>query len=119
MKFKLEINGMERSDCTAPYRVIITEGGTLKEFIDEVLTNHRGDWGYIGIRSDTSFFGDPRMEYRWGKPIDREALAKYEDREVTAMKADGGWSRMDYIVTLEGDNRRKGATHEVRNYRTA
>ena len=101
MKFKLEMSGAERSDCTAPYKVIITEDGTLKELIDEILTNRKNDWGYIGIYSDKSFFGDPRMEYRYGKSIGREALAAYEDKKVRMAKADGGWSNMDYVVVLE------------------
>ena len=102
MKFRLEIDGAERSDCTAPYRVIITEGGTLKDFIDEVLTNCKDEWGYIGIHSETSSLGKPRMEYRWGEPIDRKALAEYENKKVESIRADGGWSNMDYVVTLKG-----------------
>lgn len=103
MKFELSLNGNMRGDCTAPYKVIITESGTLKDFIDEVLVNRKEEWGYIGIRSNSSCFGNPRMEYRHGEPIDRETLAQYENQKIKSVKADGGWTNMNYVVDLEAE----------------
>lgn len=101
MKFKLRQSGADRSDCTAPYDVIILENGTVKDFIDEVLENRQGEWGTIAIFSKESPFGSPRMEYRHGKPISRESLTEYEDKQVISIKANGGWSNMDYVIKTQ------------------
>lgn len=101
MKFRLTRIGEMRGDCTATYDFQIIEDGTVKEFIDEVLANHQGEWGYIGIRSDDSCFGNPRMEYKHGQSIDREALREYEDKQIGSIAGDGGWSRMDYLIKIK------------------
>lgn len=102
MKFRLQQSGKERSDCTAPYDAVILEDGTVKDFIDEVLTNYSGEWGYIGIQqSGGTVFGDPKMEYSHGKPINREALSEYENKRIIAIRADGGWSNMNYLIQTE------------------
>jgi len=100
MNFRLSQAKEERSDCTAPYDVIIIENGTVGDFIDAVLKNRSEDWGYIGINSNESVFGKPKMEYKHGKAINREALSDFESKQVKSVTADGGWSRMDYVILL-------------------
>lgn len=98
--FQLLKNGNDRGDCTAPYKVILDREYTVKEFISEVLLI-KGEWGYIGIKSkDNPWLGDPHCEYRYGKllvNLPDDAMEK----KVVSVKADGGWSRMDYLITVE------------------
>ena len=98
MDFKLIQDGAERGDCTAPYKVIIRENGTVNDFIDAVINNHPRDWGYIGIKEKGYIFGHPNMEYSRGKTTNREALEAFKDLSIKSVTADGGWSRMDYLI---------------------
>lgn len=106
MKWELYQCGKERGDCTTPYRVRIIEGGTVKDFIETVLKNKK-EWGYIGIFDKTvefqimAVFGNPYMEYRHGETIDRENLKDVENKKVINARADGGYSRMDYLLEVE------------------
>lgn len=96
--FRIEQCGPERGDCTAPCEVILDKEYLVREFIEEVL-KRKEEWGYIGIKSDKSFFGDPNCEYRHGKLLG--TLPGYMSRKVKSVTADGGWSRMDYILEVE------------------
>ena len=96
--FRLIISGPTRSDCTAPYDVVLDRAYTVAEFIETVL-QQKDEWGYIIIRQrpPVSWFDYPRCEYRCG-----ELLSKlpdlYSDQLVKLAEADGGWTRMDYIL---------------------
>ena len=89
-----------RGDCTASYGVIVDKGCTVKEFIEDVLT--RNEWGYVGIyKEGQAWFerGTPKCEYKGDKLIyamPEEVLS----REVIKASADGGWSRMDYLLYI-------------------
>lgn len=100
--FKLIENGPERGDCTAPYKVMFYKSYTVSEFIYEILKNRSSDWGYIGIYSPGDIFGNPRCAYRYGK-VDIDLPAEYMNKEIISAMADGGWSRMDYILQVKGD----------------
>lgn len=89
-------------DCTAGYKVTLDKEYTLQEFIDAVLTN-KGEWGYINVaKGDCAWYNYPRFSYRYGEvygePNLPEEVYGYKVKSVTAS---GGWSAMDYIVTLE------------------
>lgn len=105
--FKLEQAGAERGDCTAPYRVILDKEYTVKEFIATVLKDCSDEWGYIGIKSDLNvWFGDPNIEYRYGEitNVNSKTEMKFPlEAKVLSAKADGGWSRMDYMLTVKAD----------------
>ena len=97
--FKLVQLKPEGSDCTAPYEVQLNGEYTVGEFINDVLKDVR-EWGYIGINNDRTVFGDPHCEYKYGKltsPMDE----KFLNMRVTSARASGGWSRMDYILSVE------------------
>ena len=67
----------------------------VADFVGEVL-NIVGDWGYIVIKPY-------RFEYRYGKLLNNipsELLA----RRISNVEASGGWSRMDYYLTLKSTN---------------
>lgn len=99
--------GPERGDCTQPYKVSISKKPyTVREFIDDIMHQHPKDWGYIKLYSKrpSSFDDQPilAVEYRYG-----EMFGSFSDndqnREIEDISADGGWSRMDYILIMKGD----------------
>lgn len=96
--FKLKQAGRERGDCTAPYDVILDKEYTVKEFIETVVSRDR-EWGYIGIAVKGSIFGDPHCEYKWGKLL-YDLPEEIHNKKVISVKADGGWSRMDYLLEV-------------------
>lgn len=94
----------DNGDATANYDITLDREYTVQEFIITVLANRPREWGYIGIRSnsiDGQFLGDPRMEYRRGtilSALPNDILSK----KIKSVSASGGWSNMDYLLTLEG-----------------
>lgn len=90
-------------DCMAGYRVDLDKEYTLQEFIDAILTNKKDDWGEIKIaKRNSPWYRHPCIDYRYGNVISKpnipEEVFGYKVKSVTAH---GGWSAMDYIVTLE------------------
>lgn len=100
--FKLHQIRPEGSDCTAPYDVELNGEYTVEQFVKDVLLNNR-EWGYIGIDNGSAIFGDPKCEYRYGTLTSR-LPDEYLKLRVVAASAHGGWSRMDYILTVEPAN---------------
>lgn len=96
--FQLALCGSCRGDATAPYKVILDKEYAVSEFMKTVCERVY-EWGYIGIKSENSFFGDPFCEYGYGKLFG--TLPGFMDKKVKSAKADGGWSRMDYILEVE------------------
>ena len=90
------MTGNPRGDCTCPYSVRGYNARTLREFINEVITETPKEWGYIDINPM-----ERRVEYRWGDILKNEFDDATLDREIDTVSADGGWSRMDYVVTLK------------------
>ena len=103
--FDLRISGEESGGPlggTAPYKVIILGKCTVREFVQYIL-NTNNEWGYIGIYNPEKnpFFGDPHIEYSYSKLKEGsiiEDLGEFLDKPVIKATADGGWSRMDYIL---------------------
>jgi hypothetical protein len=87
-------------DCTALYSVQLDKPYTVKEFIDEVLTKE--EWGYIGIEDKygDSIFGNPNCEYKRNELI-TEMPVEVLDKVIVKVRASGGWTRMDYNITIE------------------
>lgn len=90
-------------DCTARYDVSLDGEYTLREFVDEVITNRSGEWGRIEVPErckNDGAYTILRIEYRWGK-----LLSKFPDnildRKIKSIKGSGGWSAMDYSVKLK------------------
>lgn len=99
--FELHQSGKTRGDCTAPYSVTLKKQYTVAEFVADVVSND-DEWGYIGIEDGDPFFGNPCCEYRWGKLLSFLPSA-IQSQKIKSVKADGGWSRMDYLITLEDE----------------
>ena len=95
--------GKESGDCTAPYSVEDFNAKTVGEFINEILKEQPHEWGYIGIKnglSDFCVFGSPKCEYRYGKLI-YEFPNEWLNRTIESVTSSGGWSRMDYLITVK------------------
>lgn len=93
-----------RGDCTAGYRVDLDKEYTLQEFIDAVLTNKKKDeWGGIKIaKRDCAWYRYPCIGYRYGKITSEPNLPEnVYGYKVKTVSASGGWTAMDYIITLE------------------
>ncbi len=76
-------------DCTAPYDVILDKPYTVSEFINEVLTTHKNEWGIIRVRGAFS------INYRYGK-MEKEIPEQYANLSIKKVQAAGGWSAMDH-----------------------
>lgn len=89
-------------DCTAGYRVNLDRDYTLQEFVDAVLTN-KGEWGGIKIaKRNCAWYNYPTIGYRYGEITNEPNLPeKVYEYKVQSVSANGGWSAMDYFVTLE------------------
>lgn len=100
--------GAERGDCTKPYKAPISKKPyTVGEFIDDVMYQRSKDWGYIELYSKRpcSFNDRPiaSLEYHRGK-----TCGSFSDndrnREIEEISADGGWSRMDYMLIVKEED---------------
>lgn len=101
--FTLTICTPTSGDCMAGYRVFLDKEYTLQEFVDAILTNKKDEWGEIRIaKTNCPWHLYPRFDYRYGnitsKPNIPEEVFGYKVKSATAR---GGWTAMDYIVTLE------------------
>ena len=95
IKFKhLKDNG----DATSNYDIILDKPYTVEEFTKEVLT--RKEWGYIRIKLTDSWYDGPHLEYDRDRVVSGN-LDGYLDKISEKVFANGGWSSMDYWITLE------------------
>lgn len=93
--FRIYASTPVRGDETCGYSITLDKEYTVREFIETVLTELSGEWGYFGINADGSIFGNPCCEYKWGKLLS-SLPEEYLDKKITKVTGDGGWSRMDY-----------------------
>ena len=79
------------NDETALY-AISDHKATIGEFVEEVLEQKPGEWGYIEVNGF-------KCEYRYGKLLSElpEMILGWHISEV---KGYGGWSGMDYIIRV-------------------
>lgn len=102
-KFSLKQTSKIRSDESASYDVILKHKMTLSEFIDAILEN-TGEWGHIGLEFKGTIFGYPCCDYRYGNLTEAGKATFTEEQlnsTVKCVKADGGWTNMNYLITLE------------------
>lgn len=84
------------SDCTAGYKVQLKNQYTVKEFIEEVLKKHPGEWGDIELKNLGA-----RTKYRYGTLVKQNFADQLLDSRIVKAYAVGGYSNMDYILTIE------------------
>ena len=83
-------------DCTAGYDVKFSNEYTVRELIEEVLKTHPGEWGYFQLKNV-----GVRTEYRYGRLVKQKFADVLLDSKIVKAYASGGWSRMDYYLTIE------------------
>ena len=102
-----ESSGPMRGDCTCEWHCILIGNPTVKEICDDIISNDR-EWGYIGIAKKGTIFGEPNIEFAYGQYVDANRNKidfnfpeEIANKKVVNVRADGGWSRMDYLLYLE------------------
>jgi hypothetical protein len=104
-----------RGDETQRYDITDYKATTVGEFVDEVLSgNGKNEWGYFEfIRVKPQKVGNwnvppewDRYEYKRGSLLDKipDTLLNKRIERVTG---DGGWSRMDYDITVVEENEKE------------
>lgn len=93
-KFKLR-----KTNGDIPYDVILNEVMTLEDFVEYILENNKGDWGYFYLGNR---LGSPMIcEYRWGKIIMKsDKYNENKKKNIAFPQALGGWARMDYYFSV-------------------
>lgn len=86
-------------DCTQGFTVILDKNYTVKEFIDQIVKQRRNEWGYFRLKMKKDPFGKRICEYRNGEYGDI-LLPDILNRDIEIVSAHGGWSAMDYIISL-------------------
>lgn len=84
-----------RGDCTASYSITDYKATTVGEFINEVLTECPNEWGYIEDNNHHRI-----AEYKYGKVVTNNATAELRNKQIIKIIGNGGWSCMDYLITL-------------------
>lgn len=106
---KFRSMGPVGSDETSEIYFDIVEKCTVKELCDYIIANDK-DWGYIGLDSHShgSLFGEPNIEYMDGHYVDKDRNPiefnfpeEIANKTVESIRAHGGWSRLDYLLTVE------------------
>lgn len=96
-KMIFEQIGPSFEDATTPYNVIPKdENVRVGNFIQDILEQRPDDWGYIYIRKKQV------VAYKKGKIIHQSSLLDmFYHLRIKKVKADGGYSRMDYHIEVE------------------
>jgi hypothetical protein len=88
-------------DGTCGYVVELEKQYTVQEFIETILSQCTNEWGYVGIKCPPYVFGNPRLEYKYGKITTKPFNDDVLDKTIEKVTASGGWTRMDYIITTD------------------
>lgn len=86
-------------DATYPYKVVMDKLYTVREFVEEAMSNTH-TWG--AIRYTTSAddrFGTRLCEYRYGELIG-EIDDSIANRQVRQAWGSGGWSCYDFVLLV-------------------
>ena len=100
--FRLEYIYGPFGDCTSDYKVRLDKPYTVSEFVQEVLSRD-DEWGniYIGNNLMTCVYV---CGYKHGV-LTSEVDESFKDLKVTSASAHGGWSLMDYYLSVESKGR--------------
>jgi len=86
-------------DCTCGYIVDLHNDYTVNEFIQEVLTEHKKEWGCFRINEGVHRNRGIRW-YRYGRLESGMIPEELLDMKIEKVTARGGWSAMDYTITI-------------------
>lgn len=86
-----------RGDCMITYSIRGYKAKTIGEFVDEVLTEFKGEWGCF---TDEKY--NKISEYRNGHLL-KEIPEEIAKKRISKIYGDGGWTNMDYKFITEED----------------
>lgn len=95
LEITLKSQGNISADCTTAYDVRLSRPCTVGEFIRTVLATFPNEWGTFRI------YCMGVCEYRAGEVLKCDFSYDTLEREIYSISASGGWSRMDYLITLK------------------
>lgn len=90
----------EGGDCTSSYDVILDKDYTVLDFIFEIVRNRKDEWSYFHIQTGKNTLDGPEIEYRYGETLSG-IPEKICFKKIKRVWSNGGWSAMDYFITLE------------------
>lgn len=99
--FKPVCTGGPYGDCSSHYKVEIKQPCTVAQFVEFV--NQQGEWGKVHI-NPIGWLGNGLATYNYDTHIKDKPLEMpqhYLNRRIARIEAHGGWSNMDYYVTLK------------------
>ena len=107
IKLKCIYDGPIRGDECSHSIYEVVEPVTVQEFCDYIISNEK-IWGTIGIDCPGTIFGDPKVEYAWGKYVDEKRNdigdfrfpPKIANAYVSKVDWDGGWGYVSWVLTL-------------------
>ena len=91
------IHRQSLGDCTEVYDSELLKPFSVKEFVEAVLEDEK-EWGYINIESN--IHPSASLEYSHGEIVNNNIGEAELEKTVTSLKANGGWSRMDFLITI-------------------
>lgn len=115
--FELKQSSDVRGDCTADYEVILDKEYTVGEFARAVLSREN-EWGRICLNDEPgaprkpAVFGRLLCNYSNGRLLS-ELPEEIRNKKITAVKADGGWSNIDYLLAVSDESESKSEYSQV------
>lgn len=95
---KYVTTGGPYGDATSRYDVILDKQYTVKEFISAILEQNKDEWGEFVIGEWPSKI---KCEFSKGRIKTNFSDEKYLDMNIKSVTAQGGWTFMNYYITIE------------------
>lgn len=86
-------------DCTCGYIVELHKQYTVEEFMQDVFKERSKEWGYFKINDGVHQNKGLRW-YRNGRFESGMIPVELLNAKIEKVTASGGWSRMDYVITV-------------------
>ena len=102
--FKFVCTGGPYGDCTSHYRVEMKQPCTIAHLIEFI--NSQDEWGKVYINPKDWLGMECLAKFEYNNHTQHKPLAIpsfFHNLPIKELKAHGGWSNMDYHVTLEAE----------------
>lgn len=92
-------------DCTSRYNFRLSREYSLREFLREILSSCKNEWGTIYVKNanDSSpIISCPAIGYKHGEieTSSNHITCEMMDSQIENVRGCGGYSNMDYLVEL-------------------
>nr|DAI97883.1 MAG TPA: hypothetical protein [Caudoviricetes sp.] len=102
--FKFVCTGGPYGDCMSSYRVEMSQPCTIAQLIEFI--NGQDEWGTVYINPQNWLGHGALAKFEYNNHTQHKPLAMppfFHNKRIKSIKAHGGWSAMDYNVTLEDE----------------